>query len=220
MTTRATDGTARSALVSLGEIKELAEVGRPTVSNWRRRFDRDVLESAGDRRPPFPDAVAGSESRPLFVAEEVASWLDLRPIPDAEPEEDGTVPTYGDRFRRGLRLRGLVALRHEVGSANQLIVDALAVCAMEGEGGDWYREALPEQLVEDADKADHRVADAIRELIEELGSPGAAADTVLSLAERLESDLTTDTTAPAVAELISALVGPSGVLAAAPASRR
>ncbi|WP_328411931.1 SAM-dependent methyltransferase [Streptomyces violaceus] len=216
MTTRVTDGTERSALVSLGEIKELAEVGRPTVSNWRRRFARDVLESAGDRRPPFPDAVAGSESRPLFDAEEMASWLDLRPIPDAEPDEDGTAPTYGDRFRRGLRLRGMVALRHELGSANQLIIDALAVCAMEGEGGDWYREALPEQLAEDADKADPRVADAIRELIEELGSPGSAADTVLSLAERLESDLTTDTTAPAVAELISALVGPSGVLAAGP----
>ncbi|AVV41177.1 hypothetical protein C6376_06680 [Streptomyces sp. P3] len=205
-----------SALVSLGEIKELAEVGRPTVSNWRRRFAKDVLEAGRDRRAPFPDPVAGSDSRPLFDAEEVASWLDLRPIPDAEPDEDDTVPTYGDRFRRGLRLRGLVALRHELGSANRLIVDALAVCAMAGEGGDWYREALPEQLVEDAENADPRVARAVRELIEELGSPGVAADTVLGLAERLESDLTTDTTPPTLAGLISRLVGPSGVLTAGP----
>ncbi|MFJ7020420.1 N-6 DNA methylase [Streptomyces sp. NPDC101117] len=211
------DGAAAwAALVSLGEIKELAEVGRPTVSNWRRRFAREVLEANRDRRPPFPDPVAGSDSKPLFDAEAVASWLDLRPVPDAEPLEDGTQPTYGDRFRRGLRLRGLVALRHELSSANQLIVDALAVCAMEGEGGDWYEEALPEPLLQDAGKADPRVAHAIRELIEELGSPGAAADTVLGLAERLESDLTTDTTAPAIAELISTLIGPSGELTAGP----
>lgn len=204
------------SLVSLGEIKELAGVGRPTVSNWRRRFAKDVLEAAGDRRVPFPVPVAGGDSRPLFDAEEVASWLDLRPIPDAEPGEDETLPTYGDRFRRGLRLRGLVALRHELGSANQLIVDALAVCAMEGEGGDWDRGALPRELLEDEEKADPRVARVVRELVEELGSPGAAADAVLGLAERLESDLTTDTTPPAIAELISTLVGPSGVLSAGP----
>jgi Type I restriction-modification system methyltransferase subunit len=216
MTTRVSDVPEGSALVSLGEIKELAEVGRPTVSNWRRRFAKDVLESAGDRRLPFPGPVAGSESKPLFDAEEVASWLDLRPIPDAEPGEDDTVPTYGDRFRSGLRLRGLVALRHELGSANLLVVDALAVCAMAGEAGDWYREAVPQQLLEDEEKADPRVAHAVRELIEELGSPGAAADAVLGLAERLESDLTMDTTPLAVAELISALVGPSGVLSAGP----
>ncbi|MER5658524.1 N-6 DNA methylase [Streptomyces sp. NPDC002131] len=216
MTTRVSDVPEGSALVSLGEIKELAEVGRPTVSNWRRRFAKDVLESAGDRRVPFPGPVAGSDSKPLFDAEEVASWLDLRPIPDAEPDEDDTVPTYGDRFRSGLRLRGLVALRHELESANLLIVDALAVCAMAGEAGDWYREVVPQQLLEDAEKADPRVAHAVRELIEELGSPGAAADTVLGLAERLESDLTMDTTPIAVADLISALVGPSGVLSAGP----
>ncbi|EPD55684.1 N-6 DNA methylase [Streptomyces sp. HGB0020] len=216
MTVEASGATDASALVSLGEIKELAEVGRPTVSNWRRRFAKDVLQASGDRRVPFPDPVAGSDSRPLFDAEEVASWLDLRPVPDEEPDDDDTVPTYGDRFRRGLRLRGLVALRHELGSANRLIVDALAVCAMAGEGGDWYREAVPGQLLEDAEKADPRVARAVQELIDELGSPGAAADTVLGLAERLESDLTTETTPPAVARLISTLVGPSGVLSAGP----
>lgn len=196
-----------SSLVSLGEIKELAEVGRPTVSNWRRRFAREVLEAAGDRRPPFPTPVSGSDSKPLFDAEEVASWLALRPIPDAEPNEDGSVPTYGDRFRRGLRLRGLVALRHEVGSVERLIVDSLAVCAMAGEGGDWYPELLPQGLLKDAENADPRVACVARELVEALGSPGAAADAVLGLAERLESDLAMDTTPPAVAELISTLAG-------------
>ncbi|MFF4489573.1 N-6 DNA methylase [Streptomyces sp. NPDC001544] len=216
MTTRAQEQTGESSLVSLGEIKELAEVGRPTVSNWRRRFAKEVLGTGGNGRMPFPDPVGGSDSKPLFDAEDVASWLDLRPIPDAEPEEDGTVPTYGDRFRRGLRLRGLVALRHELGSADRLIVDALAACAMAGEGGDWYPEYLPEHLLEDVENADPRVVRAVRDLIEELGSPAAAADTVLGLAERLESDLTTDTTPLAVARLISTLAGPVGVLSSGP----
>lgn len=212
MTARMPQEADAASLVSLGEIKELAEVGRPTVSNWRRRFARDAVRTGGDRRPPFPDPVGGSDSRPLFDAEEVASWLDLRPIPDAEPGKDGTLPTYGDRFRRGLRLRGLVALRYELGSAERLITDALAVCAMAGEGGDWYPEALPADLRKDAEAADPRVVRVVRQLVRELGSPGAAADMVLSLSERLESKLVMDTTPPALAELISALAGPVGVV--------
>ncbi|MFG3134140.1 N-6 DNA methylase [Streptomyces tendae] len=208
VTTHMREEADAASLVSLGEIKELAEVGRPTVSNWRRRFAKDAVQSGGVRRPPFPDPVGGSDSRPLFDAEEVASWLDLRPIPDAEPGEDGALPTYGDRFRRGLRLRGLVALRHELGSAERLVVDALAVCATAGEGTDRRPEALSVGLLEDAEAADPRVVGVVRNLVGELGSPGAAADTVLSLAERLESDLVTDVTPAAVAELISALAGP------------
>ncbi|MFJ3810559.1 N-6 DNA methylase [Streptomyces sp. NPDC090073] len=216
VSTRALSEAEGVSLVSLGEIKELAEVGRPTVSNWRRRFSKDSPQVGGDRRPPFPDPVGGSDSRPLFDAEDVADWLDLRPIPDAEPGEDGSLPTYGDRFRRGLRLRGLVALRHELGSAKRLITDALAVCAMAGEGGDWYPEALPAELTADMEAADPRVVRAVRQLIKELGSPGAAADTVLDLAERLESDLVMDTTPPALAELVSRLAGPIGVVSSAP----
>lgn len=205
-----------SALVSLGEIKELAQVGRPTVSNWRRRFSKESPHAGGEKRPPFPDPVGGSDSRPLFDAEDVAAWLDLRPVPDAELSEDGSLPTYGDRFRRGLRLRGLVALRHELGSAERLIIDALAVCAMAGEGGDRLPETLPGELLTDVEAADPRVARAVRQLIEELGSPGAAADTVLGLAERLESDLITDTTPPALAELVSRLAGPPDVVSPDP----
>ncbi|MEU1710243.1 N-6 DNA methylase [Streptomyces sp. NPDC005706] len=207
---------AVSALVSLGEIKELAEVGRPTVSNWRRRFSKESPHVGGGRRPPFPDPVGGSDSRPLFDAEDVAAWLDMRPIPDAEPGEDGSLPTYGDRFRSGLRLRGLVALRHELGSAERLIIEALAVCAMAGEGGDRPPETLPVELLTDVEAADPRVARAVRQLIEELGSPGAAAETVLALAERLESDLIMDTTPSTLAELVSRLVGPLDAVSPGP----
>jgi hypothetical protein len=56
----------------------------------------------------------------------------------------------------------------------------------------------------------------VRQLIEELGSPGAAADTVLGLAERLESDLVVDTTPPVLAELVSRLAGPVGGVPSGP----
>ncbi|MER7845338.1 N-6 DNA methylase [Kitasatospora sp. NPDC096077] len=211
MTTEETawDGAqATSGLVSLGEIKELAQVGRPTVSNWRRRFSKESSQPDRNRRPPFPDPVGGSDSRPLFDAEAVAAWLDLRPIPDASPREDRTLPTYGDRFRHGLRRRELVALRHELGSTERLIVDALAVCAVAGEGSDGYTDALPGELLTDAEAADPRVVRAVRQLTKELGSPGAAADAVLALTERLESDLITDATPPALAELVGRLASP------------
>ncbi|MCP9974484.1 hypothetical protein [Streptomyces somaliensis] len=160
--------------------------------------------------------MAGSDSKPLFDAEAVATWLDLRPLPDAEPGEDGTLPTYGDRFRRNLRLRGLVALRHELGSAERLVVDALAMCAVAGEGDGRDPGEPPAGLRDDARSADPRVTAAVRGLVEELGSPGAAADTVLELAERLESDLVVDTTPRAVTELISALAGPVDALSCGP----
>jgi hypothetical protein len=47
MTTRMPEEADAASLVSLGEIKELAEVGRPTVSNWRRRFAKDIVRSGG-----------------------------------------------------------------------------------------------------------------------------------------------------------------------------
>ncbi|MFE5325783.1 N-6 DNA methylase [Embleya sp. NPDC056575] len=195
-------------LVSLGEIKELAAVGRPTVSNWRRRFGKEALDAVDDRRLPFPDPAGGTVSKPLFDAAQVAMWLDHRIIPDLSADDDAAVVTYGDRFRRGLRLRGLVALRHVVGSAERLMVDALAVCAMLGEGSNWRPELLPAGLLEDAAHADPQVESAVRDLADELGSSGAAADTVLHLAERLESDLVMDFTPPAITRLIGELAGP------------
>ncbi|MEV8345588.1 N-6 DNA methylase [Streptomyces niveus] len=182
--------------VTLGEIKELAGVGRPTVSNWRRRHDS------------FPGPAGGSESKPLFDAESIAEWLDERPVPDGERGPDGRLPTYGERFRDGLRLRRLVTLGHERLSADQLITQALAVAAMEGEGGSGTGHALPDGLLADFGGADPRLAHTVRDLIEELGSAGAAAEAVLQLAGRLESDLAMDSTPKAVADLMDALAKP------------
>ncbi|QNE76705.1 N-6 DNA methylase [Streptomyces finlayi] len=182
--------------VTLGEIKELAEVGRPTVSNWRRRH------------ASFPDAIGGTESKPLFDAEEIGKWLDERPVPTSEPQPDGTLPTYGARFRDGLRLRRLVTLAHGTLGADELIVQALAVAAMEGEGGGSIEESLPASLLPDFDRADSELVRTVRDLVAELGSAGAAAEAVLQLAGRLESDLAMDATPRPVVELIDALAGP------------
>lgn len=182
--------------VTLGEIKELAEVGRPTVSNWRRRH------------ASFPEAVGGSESKPLFDAEEIAGWLDERPVPDGERHADGTLPTYGERFREGLRLRRLVTLGHGTLRPEELIVRALAVAAMAGEGGGSLKESLPATLLPDFDAAGDELLRTVRELAEELGSAGAAAEAVLQLAGRLESDLAMDATPRPVTELIDVLAQP------------
>ncbi|MBM7054961.1 N-6 DNA methylase [Streptomyces durocortorensis] len=187
--------------VTLGEIKELAEVGRPTVSNWRRRH------------ASFPEPVGGSESKPLFDAEEIGRWLDERPVPDGEPHPDGTLPTYGERFRDGLRSRRLVMLGHGMLGPDELIVRALAVVAMEGEGGGSAEESLPVSLLADFDAADTELLRTVRELIGELGSTGAAAEAVLKLAGRLQSDLAMDATPLPVVELIDVLAQP--VLSAA-----
>ncbi|MEE4490065.1 N-6 DNA methylase [Streptomyces sp. BE230] len=182
--------------VTLGEIKELAEVGRPTVSNWRRRH------------ASFPEAVGGSDSKPLFDAEEIAGWLDERPVPDGERHPDGTLLTYGERFREGLRLRRLVTLGHGTLRPEQLIVRALAIAAMEGEGGGSLEESLPVTLLPDFDAAGDELLHTVRDLVEELGSAGAAAEAVLQLAGRLESDLAMDATPRLVTELIDVLAQP------------
>ncbi|GAA2952326.1 N-6 DNA methylase [Kitasatospora cinereorecta] len=182
--------------VTLGEIKELAEVGRPTVSNWRRRHTS------------FPDPIGGTEGKPLFDAEQIGKWLDERPVPDAEPHPDGTQPTYGERFRDGLRLRRLVTLAHGTLGADELIVQALAVAAMEGEGGGSVEESLPAGLLSDFHGADPELTRTVRDLIAESGSVGAAAEAVLRLAGRLESDLAMDATPRPVLELIDALARP------------
>ena len=215
--TRANPSTepALYAPVTLGEIKELAGVGRPTVSNWRRRFAPAVLAAAKDRRKPFPSPVGGSESKPLFDAMAIADWLDLRPVPDDEPDKQGKVPTYGDRFRRGLKQRGLVALKHRLGSAETLITQALAIIAMEAEGRDLVPECLPEDLRADCDAADADVRRVVSTLVHEIGSPGRAADALLGidedvkLAKRLEADLVMDTVPKEIVSLVASLIGPN-----------
>jgi hypothetical protein len=193
-------------LVSLSDIKELADVGRPTVSNWRRRHSSRHAASADSRRASFPEPVSGTDAKPLFDAEEVARWLDRRPAPNEESHGARALPTYGDRFRHGLRLRGLVGLRQAVGSADALITSALALAAGHKADGQGVAVNLPDDLLTGAVTADHRVRKAVEELIAVEG-PAWAADRVLQLADRLESDLPMTATPEPVARLTESLAG-------------
>ncbi|KOV24895.1 hypothetical protein ADK60_23220 [Streptomyces sp. XY431] len=62
-----TPGTARVnggvLLVSMAEIAELAQVKRPVVSTWRRRY------------ADFPDPAAPNAGHPLFDGQQVVEWL-------------------------------------------------------------------------------------------------------------------------------------------------
>ncbi|MGH3908360.1 MAG: N-6 DNA methylase [Pseudonocardiaceae bacterium] len=74
-------------LVTMADIARLAEVKLPAVSNWRRRHET------------FPQSERRN-GQELFVAAEVAHWLDGRKIARndlRDSELPGT--TYGDRFR-------------------------------------------------------------------------------------------------------------------------
>ncbi|MFC5828473.1 HsdM family class I SAM-dependent methyltransferase [Nonomuraea insulae] len=64
------------ATVAAGDIARMAGVGRPAVSNWRRRFH------------DFPEPVGGTSSNPLFSLAEVESWLRDQGKLEELPEEE------------------------------------------------------------------------------------------------------------------------------------
>jgi type I restriction enzyme M protein len=82
-------------LLSLTEVAELAEVGTPAVSNWRKRH------------PDFP-AARLSSGQEIFVAGEIAHWLSERKIA-RNSLNHGEMPgtTYGDRFLHNLGISDL-----------------------------------------------------------------------------------------------------------------
>lgn len=75
-------------LLTMADIASLAEVERPAVSNWRRRYET------------FPRSKSRN-GQELFVAAEVAHWLDGRKIARNDLKDDEFPgATYGTRFRR------------------------------------------------------------------------------------------------------------------------
>ena len=54
---------APALLMTMTDIAELAEVQRPVVTTWRRRY------------PDFPRPAGGDEAQPQFDPREVADWL-------------------------------------------------------------------------------------------------------------------------------------------------
>ncbi|WP_084823443.1 N-6 DNA methylase [Nocardia beijingensis] len=133
--------------VSAAEISRLAGVTRATVSNWRRRHD------------DFPQAIAGTDARPLFDLNQVQGWLsehgvevsdspasDLRTlVRSREPElvrqvmkalrrsEDGWVASglSGEESAYAAEVAEAVARTAER-DGTRVAVDTLAERAMEG----------------------------------------------------------------------------------------
>ncbi|SCF36136.1 type I restriction enzyme M protein [Micromonospora viridifaciens] len=79
------------SLVSRADIARLAEVHRPAVANWERRY------------PDFPQPVKILDGIERFSATDVGNWLASRRIPsNARSASEPDDCTYGDRFRRNL----------------------------------------------------------------------------------------------------------------------
>ncbi|MEV8566033.1 hypothetical protein AB0436_10720 [Streptomyces sp. NPDC051322] len=95
---RAAHSLAAAPLVSMSEIATLAQVKRPVVSTWRRRH-RD-----------FPGPVTASVSRPLFDGGQVAEWLIMTGLGNADPAV----------LRPEIALFGIAAQREHF-SARQLV---------------------------------------------------------------------------------------------------
>ena len=92
---------AAPRLLSMTEIADLAQVRRPVVSTWRRRY------------PDFPAPVSQSAGRLLFDGGETAAWLISTGLGNTEP----------DRLRAEVVLYGLTA--HADGSDPLRLVETL-----------------------------------------------------------------------------------------------
>jgi predicted DNA-binding transcriptional regulator AlpA len=195
-------------LVTLTEVAELTGVKRPSVSNWRRR--------SADFPQPFRD----DGQQPLFRAEELAEWLERRPIPGAR-----TGPlTYGERFRNGLRTRTLTELRGLLpGDAS--LAAAMALCALRHVTGRPLTDAdTVNALAREAERDQPQLADALSPDLQQLDADSAAlittieemcgyigaaeaAERLIAEADRLGSTIRAHLTPPGVAEFVSQLVG-------------
>jgi hypothetical protein len=191
----------------LTEVAELTGVRRPSVSNWRRR--------QADFPPPFRD----DGQQPLFRAEELAEWLDRRPIPGAREEP----LTYGERFRDGLRTRTLTELRGLL-PGDALLAAAMALCALRhvtarpltdadavkamAREAEHDHAELAGALASDLEQLNADSAPLITAIEEMCGSIGAAraADRLIAEADRLGSGIRAQLTPPGVAGFVAEFV--------------
>ncbi len=199
--------------VTMTEVAELADTRRPTVSNWRRRH-RD-----------FPQPVEDGGQQPLFDADEVAAWLDRRPLPPAMRSEEER--SYGDRFRHSLRLRALTTLRSTLLPGDQLLVAGVALTALRAVTGEpldtddlaavrrqatQVERAYPAwaglfttDLAELPTETEPLVA-TVEELVADAG-PKVAVERLFEEADRLGAGVRATMTPPPLADLVAALIG-------------
>lgn len=203
-------------LVSMPEIAALAQVKRPVVSTWRRRY------------PDFPSPVAGSASQLLFHGGEVTDWLLSSGLGNAEPSELRaelalhTIAAHANQFgaRRLVELLGsLLCLRYL--DDRPLLPDGVDGAGFDVEAA-WSalrrraeRMDTEDQFVlREIQTADSRavvLARLAEDLIEAAYSPGSAYEWLLSSRSRL--GLTELTTHALASELLRLLADLSDVSA-------
>ncbi|MEV0805033.1 class I SAM-dependent methyltransferase [Micromonospora sp. NPDC050200] len=173
-----------SSTVTLGQVARFAQVRRPSVSNWRRRH------------PDFPEPIGGSPGQPLFDSDEVARWLDQRPVP---AQREGGLPptTYGDIFRASMnRGGGIDGSGLDPDTFADLALELIALRKVHKRPLPTDRAALADLCV----RAEAAHADLVG-LLTHLASPGQPALSMLENVERLVAELGP---AGAAEELLSA----------------
>jgi hypothetical protein len=129
---KAPDST--TPLVTLGQIAELAGVGRSAVSNWRKRFE--------DFPPPTASATGG---RDLFLLPAVEAWLITNKRLAREKESERLLFSATDILRADLDVRGII----------EVLCAALTfVYFRGGAAGLARRAAVDRRLDEDASPAE------------------------------------------------------------------
>ncbi|ACQ82157.1 conserved hypothetical protein [Beutenbergia cavernae DSM 12333] len=158
MTTTAAPDVLAHVVVRLSQIAIAAQVQRPVVTTWRRRF-------AGTATP-FPDPVPGTDLE--FRASDVADWL--------ETTAHGNNPDV----RRDLALHGQLTIDGVADEALAAAVEALL--AVKARTGETLAALTRLELLDLADDVDPDDACCFSE-IEALGSAGVAAAFVDILAD-------------------------------------
>ncbi|WUI01574.1 hypothetical protein OHR68_07065 [Spirillospora sp. NBC_00431] len=188
------------------DIAELAQVKRPVVSTWRRRY------------PDFPQDAVNSGTQLLFNGVDVVKWLIDRGL--------GNVAASG--LREELALHTFTTYAAEFGARPFVEIAGSLLCLRHldqsqfpGTWGELLRRA--ERLDADdefvlrelqtADPTAIRLAYLAEELIEAAYTPGGAYEWLLAARNRLGlAELTRDVVAPELLRLVSDTVGLSSRL--------
>ena len=100
-------------LITMSQIAALAEVQRPVVSMWRRRFRNAAT--------PFPEPVERAGSQELFALDQVVDWLESTDhgnnpdVRDTAARRAQRVLTSSLPAERLVEISALLCLRHEWG---------------------------------------------------------------------------------------------------------
>lgn len=168
---------ASTADVSLADVARLAQVKRPVVSMWRRRYQ--------DADSPFPSPTNRSASHPAFDVGEVAGWL----------HNTGRGNNPNAHLDAGAFRSGISADRHETDALTSL----LCLKALSGEQLNGLSGAELLDLADDHDPLDRCIyremaaigdslafqAATVDALADAAYSPGAAFDHLLKAEQRL-----------------------------------